>query len=195
MHDTEPDLHPLEHLLDLARAAVIAAVDGRRAPEPDLPRHPELAPRGDAFVTLTERGELRGCMGTLDAGLPVGRAVVRAAGLAATSDPRFWPVGADELDRLRIEVSALGPSRPLDDPVAFVPGRDGIVVEARGRRALLLPQVATEMGWGTTEMLDAVCEKAGLPTVAWRDPATRLLIFEARRVDGPVLAPVAAPTA
>lgn len=71
MHDTEPDLHPLEHLLDLARAAVIAAVDGRPAPEPDLEAHPELAPTGDAFVTLTERGELRGCMGTLDAGLPV----------------------------------------------------------------------------------------------------------------------------
>ena len=195
MHDTEPELHPPEHLLDLARAAVIAAVDGRPAPEPDLDAHPELAPPGDAFVTLTERGELRGCMGTLDAGLPVGRAVVRAAGLAATSDPRFWPVDADELDRLRIEVSALGPSRPLDDPATFVPGRHGIVVEARGRRALLLPQVASEMGWDTTEMLDAVCEKAGLPAGAWRGPATRLFVFEARRVDGPVLARMTAPTA
>ncbi len=196
MHDTEPDPHPLEHLLDLARAAVRAAVDGRPAPDPDLRAHPELEPPGDAFVTLTEHGELRGCMGTLDADLPVAVAVVRAAGMAATRDPRFWPVGADELDRLRIEVSVLGPSRPLDDPAAFVPGRDGIVVEARGRRALLLPQVATEMGWGTTEMLDAVCEKAGLPADAWRDRGTRLLVFEVRRVAGPARWPAwPAPTA
>lgn len=89
----------------------------------------------------------------------------------------------------------MGPSRPLDDPSAFVPGRDGVVVEGRGRRALLLPQVATEMGWGTTEMLDAVCEKAGLPADAWRDAATRLLAFEVLRVSGPVLARMTAPTA
>jgi AmmeMemoRadiSam system protein A len=193
MRDTEPDPHPLEHLLDLARAAARAAVEGRPAPEPDMRACPELEPPGDAFVTLTERGDLRGCMGTLGADLPIGRAVVQAAGMAATRDPRFWPVAADELDRLRLEVSVLKQSRPLDDPAGFVPGRDGIVVEARGRRALLLPQVATEMGWGTTEMLDAVCEKAGLPSAAWRDRGTRLLAFEVERVDGPVLASVASP--
>ncbi len=189
----EPALPPLEHLLDLARAAVLAAVDGLPAPVPDPRVHPGVTERHDAFVTLTDHGELRGCMGTLDAGLPVGDAVVRAAGMAATRDPRFWPVGAGELGRLRIELSVLGTPRPLDDPVDFVAGRDGIVVEARGRRALLLPQVATEMGWGTTEMLDAVCEKAGLRADAWRERGTRLLAFEVERAAGPVLA--AAPAA
>jgi uncharacterized protein len=198
MHDTDLDLapgtrtdepapHPPEHLLELARAAVAAAVDGTVAPRPDPVGHPEMAPGGDAFVTLTERGELRGCMGTLGADLPVGEAVVRAAGMAATRDPRFWPVEAGELGRLRLEVSVLSPSEPLGDPADFVPGRDGIVVEARGRRALLLPQVATEQGWGTTEMLDAVCEKAGLAARAWREPATSLFVFRAERVSGPVV--------
>ena len=195
MPDTEPDPHPLEHLLDLARAAARAAVEGRPAPEPDLGACPELEPPGDAFVTLTERADLRGCMGTLGADLPIGRAIVQAAGMAATRDPRFWPVAANELKRLRLEVSVLTPPRLLDDPATFVPGRDGIVVEARGRRALLLPQVATEMGWGTTEMLDAVCEKAGLPSTTWRDPGTRLMVFEVERVDGPALASVASPIA
>ena len=51
------------------------------------------------------------------------------------------------------------------------------------------------MGWGTTEMLDAVCEKAGLPSTAWRDPGTRLMVFEVERVDGPALASVASPIA
>jgi AmmeMemoRadiSam system protein A len=134
-------------------------------------------------------------MGTLDAHLPVGDAVVRAAGMAATRDPRFWPVAAGELGHLRIELSVLCPPRPLVDPADFVAGRDGIVVEARGRRALLLPQVATEMGWGATEMFDAVCEKAGLRADAWGDPGTRLMVFEVERAAGPVLpaAPAATP--
>jgi len=193
MDATQPESQPLDHLLDLARTAVRAAVEGRPAPRPDPAAHPELAPPGDAFVTLTEHGELRGCMGTLGADLAVGEAVVRAAGMAATRDPRFWPVTADELERLRLEVSVLGPPHLLPDPADFVPGRDGIVVQARGRRALLLPQVATEMGWGTTQMLDAVCEKAGLRRDAWRDPATRLEVFEVARVDGPVVPVVASP--
>jgi AmmeMemoRadiSam system protein A len=185
--DTRPEPHPLDALLDLARAAAVAAVGGRPAPVADPRLHPEMAAPADAFVTLTAADHLRGCMGTLGADMPVGEAVVRAAGMAATRDPRFRPVDADELDRLRIEVSVLGPPRSLGDPEDFVPGRHGIVVEARGRRALLLPQVATEMGWGTTEMLDAVCEKAGLRADAWHDHGTRLSVFEVERVSGRVV--------
>jgi len=184
--DSDSARHPLDHLLDLARATVVAAVGGHPAPLPELGACPEMAVRSDAFVTLTTGHALRGCMGTLGAEMPVGEAVVRAAGMAATRDPRFRPVGVDELAGLRIEVSVLGPPRPLPDSAAFVPGRDGIVVEARGRRALLLPQVATEMGWGATEMLNAVCDKAGLRTGAWRERGTRLLVFEVERASGPV---------
>lgn len=195
MHDNEPAPHPLDHLLDLARSAVLAAVDGRPAPRPEPADHPEVLPHRDAFVTLTEHGQLRGCMGTLGADLATGDALVRAAGLAATRDPRFRPVGAGELERLRVEVSVLGAPRPLSDPADFVAGRDGIVVEAHGYRALLLPQVATEMGWGTTEMLDAVCEKAGLRARAWRDPGTRLSVFQVERAAGPLIPEAAPPTA
>jgi AmmeMemoRadiSam system protein A len=188
----EPDPQPLADLLDLARAAIAAAVDGRHPPVPDASADAALATPADAFVTLTEDGDLRGCMGTLGAGQPVGEAVVRAAGMAATRDPRFWPVDAGEMVRLHLEVSVLGSPRRLADVAQFVPGRDGIIVEARGRRALLLPQVATEMGWGTAEMLRAACEKAGLPADAWRDPATTLHVFEVARTAGPL---VPAPTA
>jgi AmmeMemoRadiSam system protein A len=127
-------------------------------------------------------------MGTLGAEMPLGEAVVRAAGMAATRDPRFPPVAAPELAGIGIEVSVLSRPRPLANPGDFVPGRDGIVVEARGRRALLLPQVATEMRWGTTEMLDAVCAKAGLHADAWRERATRLEVFEVERASGPLVA-------
>jgi len=183
----EPALAPdaLEALLRLAREAVAAAVAGGADPDPVAVGAPEFLGPADAFVTLRHRGRLRGCIGTLGAGWPVGRAVVHAAGLAATGDPRFEPVRPGELAGLDLEVSVLGPPRPLADPADFVAGRDGIVVEARGRRALLLPQVATEMGWGATEMLDAVCEKAGLSSDAWRERGTRLLVFEVERAAGP----------
>lgn len=177
----------LAELLDLAREAVAAAVEGRPARQPGVAA-PWAGTPSDAFVTLTKGdGELRGCMGTLGADLPVGEAVVHAAGMAATRDPRFWPVGAEELPGLRLEVSVLGPTTPLEDVADFVAGRDGIVVEARGRHALLLPQVATELGWGATEMLAAVCEKAGLRRDAWRDPATRLSTFRVERASGPAV--------
>jgi AmmeMemoRadiSam system protein A len=197
MHDPDPSAeqaanaepHTLERLLDLARAAVLAAVEGRPAPVPDARAQPALAAPADAFVTLTvDDDDLRGCMGTLGAEMPLGEAVVRAAGMAATRDPRFPPVAAPELPGISIEVSVLSRPRPLANPGDFVPGRDGIVVEARGRRALLLPQVATEMRWGTTEMLDAVCAKAGLHADAWRERATRLEVFEVERASGPLVA-------
>ena len=140
-------------------------------------------------MTLRLAGRLRGCIGTLGAGWPVGRAVVHAAGLAALDDPRFRPVGSAELADLDVEVSVLTPTRPLEEPGDFEPGRHGIVVEARGRRGLLLPQVATEMGWGAAEMLAAVCEKAGLRPDAWLDPATRLEVFEVVRAEGPIARP------
>jgi AmmeMemoRadiSam system protein A len=175
----------LDALLALARAGVVAAVGG--GPDPDPATVDERLTAADAFVTLRRRGALRGCIGTLGAGWPVGRAVVHAARLAATEDPRFEPVRPDELPRLDLEVSVLGPPRPLQDVADFVPGRDGIVVEARGRRALLLPQVATEMGWGTAEMLGAACEKGGLRSDAWLDPATRLSVFEVAHVEGPLV--------
>ena len=180
-----PPLDPvsLRTLLDLARAAVIAEVTG--GPEPAMSTAGWEAP-ADAFVTLRRHGRLRGCIGTLGAGWPIGRAVVHAARMAATEDPRFEPVSADDLADLDVEVSVLGPARPLADAADFVPGRDGIVVEARGRRALLLPQVATEMGWGAAEMLAAVCEKAGLRADAWREPTTRLEVFEVVLVGGPL---------
>lgn len=185
----EPVLAPgaLDALLGLAREAVAAAVAGGLGPDPTAVNAPELRVPADAFVTLRRRGELRGCIGTLGAGWPVGGAVVHAARLAATEDPRFEPVGLDELADLDMEVSVLGPPRPLADVADFVPGIDGIVVEARGRRALLLPQVATEMGWGASDMLTATCEKAGLRSDAWRDAATRLSVFEVVRVEGPVV--------
>jgi len=137
---------------------------------------------GAAFVTLTERGSLRGCVGSLVAEQPLGQAVASAGASAAVRDPRFLPVTERELPAIHIDVSVLGPTVPLADPMGFRPGIDGIIVARDGRRALLLPEVATDLGWGAREMLDAVCEKAGLDGHAWHDPRTRLSVFRTTRV-------------
>ena len=166
-------------LLDLARAAVEAAV--RHDPKPALEPAaltPELLAPAAAFVTIHESGELRGCVGMMRFDVPLWENVREAAAAAALDDPRFLPVAESELSKLELEVSVLEPLVELRDPAGFVPGRHGIVVERDGRRALLLPQVAAEMGWDAGQMLEAVCRKAHLPGQAWRDPATRLYVFE-----------------
>ncbi len=101
-----------------------------------------------------------------------------AAVAAALDDPRFLPVARSELASLELEVSVLEPPVELLDASGFEAGRHGVVVERGMRRGLLLPQVATEMGWSAEQMLDAVCRKAGLPESAWRDKETRLFVFE-----------------
>jgi AmmeMemoRadiSam system protein A len=193
-------------LLRIAREAVTAAATHRSATiagavgagpaggfertVPLAPAAPPLSPTvaaaldepGAAFVTLTEDGSLRGCIGSLVADKPLGRAVASAGSSAAVRDPRFLPVTERELPAIHIDVSVLGPAVPLRDPMAFRPGIDGIIVARDGRRALLLPEVATDLGWGAREMLDAVCEKAGLEGHAWHDPRTRLFVFRTVRV-------------
>jgi AmmeMemoRadiSam system protein A len=181
----ELDGAALAGLLDLARAAVVAAVTEQPAPDPSA--DPAWQATADAFVTLRLRGCLRGCMGTLGLAVPVGRAVLHAATMAACEDPRFAPVAPAELADLRVEVSVLTPLRRLDDPGGFQPGRHGIVVVAHGQRGVLLPQVAWEMGWGAKQMLEVACEKAGLPADAWLRSSTDLFVFEAIRVAGPLL--------
>jgi AmmeMemoRadiSam system protein A len=178
---TTKQLEPSDErrLLDIARRATEAAVC--RNPDRGLDGgapSPALAEPAAAFVTLRERGELRGCIGLMRFDVPLWINVRDAAVAAALDDPRFLPVAESELEAIEVEVSVLEPPVELPDPVAFEAGRHGIVVERGLRRALLLPQVATEMGWGAEQMLDAVCRKAGLSGSAWRDKETRLFVFE-----------------
>jgi AmmeMemoRadiSam system protein A len=139
-----------------------------------------LAAAGAAFVTLRERasGSLRGCRGEIVAVRPLAESVVGSAVAAALDDPRFPPVCEAELPGLTIEISALSPmvvSAPADVDVT----RHGVMITHRGRRGLLLPQVAAEQGWDRDALLAGVCQKAGLPARAWRDPGVVLQVFEA----------------
>jgi uncharacterized protein len=163
-------------LVELARRSVVATVTGTAPPTLVV----DLPDASGVFVTIKRRGELRGCLGTLQCDRGLAGEVTRCAADAATEDPRFPPVAADELPELAVEVSVLGPLEPIDprDPRAIVIGRHGLVAERGARRGLLLPQVATEWGWDVEQFLRQTCLKAGLDADAWQRGA-RISRFEA----------------
>jgi hypothetical protein len=153
------------------------AARARGEPLPPVPSVP-VAGHG-AFVTLHRHGDLRGCIGHLVARGPLADLVRDMAVAASQEDPRFPPVGPDELVDLDVEISVLSVPAPAT-PDAVVPGRHGVIVKRGARQGVLLPQVAVEYGWDRETFLDHTCRKAGLPPHAWREPGTELLVFEAQ---------------
>ena len=151
-------------------------------PLPPVPAVPGAALKRGAFVTLLERGALRGCIGHTAADRTLGAVVQEMTVAAARDDPRFAPVAPEELPALAVEISVLSALAPLPAPIepsCIVVGRDGLIVRRERLSALLLPQVATEYEWSPEAFLVATCRKAGLPPAAWREPGTEVLAFQA----------------
>ena len=156
-------------LLAIARNAVGGELG--RSPS-SAPAHASLDAPGATFVTLTQGGELRGCIGSLEATRALREDVHANAIAAAFRDPRFPPLHAAEFDVTRVEVSLLSASRPIDvaDEAglirALVPCVDGVVLEFGRHRATFLPQVWESLD-EPRRFLDALKRKAGLPADFW----------------------------
>jgi AmmeMemoRadiSam system protein A len=100
---------------------------------------------------------------------------------AASEDPRFPPVAADELKDIHIEISVLSKPRAVKSADEVILGKHGVIV-SRGyaNRGVFLPQVATETGWSKERFLAELCsQKAGLPADCWKAPGTTLEVFTA----------------
>ena len=160
-----------KELLSLARAAIEAHLRTGRIPDYQTD-DAALTAHSGAFVTLKERGELRGCIGRLVADASLYRTVQEMAVAAATADPRFRPLTLAELEKVSIEISVLSPMRPITDVEQIEVGRDGLLIRASGRQGVLLPQVAVEEGWGREEFLENLCFKAGLSRDCWSKKPT-----------------------
>jgi AmmeMemoRadiSam system protein A len=135
-------------------------------------------PRG-AFVTLHKGGELRGCIGHIEANLPLRTVVPQCAVSAASSDPRFPPLAVDELRHIDIEISLLGLFEAIAGPRDVIVGTHGLFVKRGWQRGLLLPQVAVEWNWDAETFLAHTCHKAGLPRDAWQHGGIEMWRFEA----------------
>ncbi len=151
-------------LIGLARASLAQALGGAPVTIPD---ERWLRERRASFVTLTQDGELRGCIGSLEASRPLGEDVVKNAAAAAFSDHRFAPLAASELAAVEVEVSVLSSptvlsfsdERELMD--GLCPGLDGVIVAHGGARATYLPQVWEQLA-EPREFLSSLTQKAGI---------------------------------
>ena len=168
-------------LLKIARDTVKAVI--KKTPEPK-PRSddPALNAPCGCFVTLKNRGRLRGCIGQFTSNSPLVELVVEMAKAAATSDPRFFadPIRPSELEPLDIEISVLSPLKRTEDPLSLRLGVDGIYIKRGRLSGCFLPQVADETGWTKEQFLSYCCaHKAGLAEDAWKDPETEVYFFTA----------------
>ncbi len=170
-----------ETLLNIARDTVEAVIRQKPIQEPESD-DPELNAPCGCFVTLKNRGRLRGCIGQFISDKPLVELIAEMAKASATSDPRFLadPIVSYELKYLDIEISVLSPLKRTDDPLSLRLGVDGIYITKGRASGCLLPQVAPEAGWSKEEFLSNCCaHKAGLAADAWKDPETEVYLFTA----------------
>lgn len=178
-------------LLRIARESIEATVKGENLPPLDLTSlTPSLQESGASFVTLTLRGDLRGCIGTLEAHQPLAVDVREHAIAAALNDPRFPPVNQTELNRIHIEVSRLTAPHELDystsaDLLAKLrPHVDGVILKHGVRRATFLPQVWEKIP-DPAEFLTQLCYKMGERGNAWHDSKLQVFIYHVEEFHEP----------
>ncbi|MCC7438015.1 MAG: AmmeMemoRadiSam system protein B [Armatimonadetes bacterium] len=169
-------------LLKVARSMVETSVNGV-APPAYRPLTAGLAAEYPAFVTITKRKALRGCIGYVIPDGSLLATVQRVAPMAALKDSRFQPITPAELPELEYEVTVLSRFRRVMDTAEIQPGRDGVYLRVGTTTGLFLPQVATEQGWDRTILLQQLGLKAGLDTEAYRREEAELYRFEAVKVE------------
>ena len=167
----QPDAEKGSTLLKLARSEIGSKLGHELA---SLAQADWLNEPGACFVTLTRQGELRGCIGTLEAHRPLGLDVRENAVAAAFRDPRFMTLTRVEFDEIRVEVSVLSPSEVLvvaseEHALATLrPNVDGVVFEYAHYRSTFLPQVWEQLP-DPAEFMAHLKRKAGLPMDFWAE--------------------------
>jgi MEMO1 family protein len=165
-------------LHQIARTVIENKATGKPVPEFKVDASILREHRG-AFVTVQKKGQLRGCIGYIEGRGPLHKTIEEMAEAAAFRDPRFSPVRDNELPDLTIEISVLTPLKKITDVKEIEVGKHGIYLKKGWNSGLLLPQVATEYGWDRLTFLEHTCQKAGLPSHAWKEKNTEIYIFSA----------------
>lgn len=173
-----------KQLLALARQSLEAAVTTGKPPKVDTEKFPKkFLEKSGCFVTLTKRGQLRGCIGHIVPQEALWQAIADNAKAAALEDHRFPPVTAGELKEIEIEVSVLtAPERlafasPEDLLAKLRPHVDGVVLKVQGSGATYLPQVWAQVP-DKVEFLNSLAEKAGRMAESWRLTGTEVFTYQ-----------------
>lgn len=175
----EPTLEEKKILLETARTSINSVFTQEKISEPDYIKHPIFKSHAGAFVTLTQQGVLRGCIGYIVSDQPLFQIVCEAAIQASQNDPRFQSVRQSEIKNLAIEISILSEPFPLNSYDEIEIGKHGLILEEEGRRGLLLPQVPVEHHMNRDQYLDSICRKSGFPADYWRTKQLKLSGFTA----------------
>ena len=137
-----------------------------------------------AFVTLNVDGRLRGCIGQFTSDNPLYEVVNQMAVASAFQDTRFLPLSQDEFNRIRIEISVLGPLKKINNISEIVLGKHGIYITKGQRAGTILPQVATGNHWTLEQFLGYTSrDKAGLGWDGWKN--ADIYIYEAVVLEEP----------
>jgi AmmeMemoRadiSam system protein A len=167
-----------KELQKIARETIVNYVTNRVVP-PVAPTSPGLNLHSGCFVTVKQKGELRGCIGNFVSDQPLYQLVQEMAVSAATRDPRFYPMKVNDLADFNIDISVLSPLKKAASVEEIKVGTHGIYIVKGSYRGVLLPQVASEYGWNRTQFLQHTCIKAGLPQDAWQGECD-IYIFSAQ---------------
>ncbi len=174
-------------LLKIARWAIQSKLSGEEVPGIELENYsPPLREPGASFVTLTKKGILRGCVGSIEAIQALVIDVMDRAVGAAFHDYRFPSLTQSELSAVRIEISRLTPPRSLsynspDDLIRLLrPGIDGVILSFQSRRATFLPQVWTQLT-APEDFLGRLCIKMGLDQLSWKTSKMQVEIYQAEK--------------
>lgn len=166
-------------LLLAARESIHSLFSQVAMPIIDYKDYPNLLIKTGAFVTLTQGGYLRGCIGYLTSENSIYQTVCDAAKQAALNDPRFSPLDVSEINHINIEISVLTPAQPIKNYEEIIIGKHGLILEETPNRGLLLPQVAVEHNFTLAQFLTALCEKAGINSYEWQQRMLNISVFGA----------------
>jgi AmmeMemoRadiSam system protein A len=170
-------------MLDLARATLVRSTTHLPPPEVHVTSG-ALTARRACFVTLTQNGTLRGCVGQVTAQQPLFQAVMENVRRAASRDPRFPPLAPEDLGNVKIEITVLTEPRALNfqTPEELLqllqPHEHGVLLSLGQAIATFLPQVWEQIP-EKTQFLDRLAQKLGGPPSAWRSKEACVSVYQA----------------
>ncbi|MDR2425768.1 MAG: AmmeMemoRadiSam system protein A [Endomicrobium sp.] len=166
-----------KELLLLARKAIEGYLKNSEVIDFPIDDNNELLQIATVFVTLTQNGNLRGCIGTIAPQYSLYKAVIRMSLSAALNDSRFFPLTLEELPKTKIEISVLSPMHKIKSAKEITKNKHGVLIQKGNRSGLFLPQVWEHFNDKEDFMNNLCLQKAGIAQNSWKDSSAEIFVF------------------